>query len=88
MRQAVENCKTLLSVMNKKEIPIYAGADGPLIRGGKKELWPGHGWYSSRESNLGRVAHLVYRDRWARQRYYERQSCKYILLCCSNLMGD
>ncbi|TPX72256.1 hypothetical protein SpCBS45565_g00542 [Spizellomyces sp. 'palustris'] len=44
MRQAVENCKTLLSVAHRKDIPIYPGADGPLVRGiVKKELWPGHG---------------------------------------------
>ncbi|KAI9105736.1 Inosine/uridine-preferring nucleoside hydrolase domain-containing protein [Phlyctochytrium arcticum] len=44
MRQAVKNCKTLLAVLGRKDIPIYAGADGPLVRGiVEKELWPGHG---------------------------------------------
>ncbi|KAI9017476.1 Inosine/uridine-preferring nucleoside hydrolase domain-containing protein [Gaertneriomyces semiglobifer] len=44
MLQAVKNCKTLLSVTGQKDIPIWAGADGPILRGLiKKELWPGHG---------------------------------------------
>ncbi|KAJ3155841.1 Envelope glycoprotein [Geranomyces variabilis] len=44
MLQAVENCKTLLSVTGHKDIPIWAGADGPIVRGiVRKELWPGHG---------------------------------------------
>ncbi|KAI8919351.1 Inosine/uridine-preferring nucleoside hydrolase domain-containing protein [Powellomyces hirtus] len=52
MLQAVENAKTLLSVTGNKDIPIWAGADGPLVRGiVKKELWPGHG-----DDGLGNVS--------------------------------
>ncbi|KAJ3011891.1 hypothetical protein HKX48_006606 [Thoreauomyces humboldtii] len=44
MLQAVKNAKTLLTVCGKKDIPVWAGADGPMLRGLiKKELWPGHG---------------------------------------------
>ncbi|KAI8819253.1 Inosine/uridine-preferring nucleoside hydrolase domain-containing protein [Fimicolochytrium jonesii] len=42
--QAVKNIKTLCAVAKREDIPIYAGADGPILRGlHKKELWPGHG---------------------------------------------
>ena len=42
--QAVKNCKTLIAVAGRPDIPIYSGADGPLLRGiTKKALWAGHG---------------------------------------------
>ncbi|KAJ3052863.1 hypothetical protein HK097_005524 [Rhizophlyctis rosea] len=42
--QAVKNCKTLIAVAGRPDIPIYSGADGPLLRGiTKKALWEGHG---------------------------------------------
>lgn len=44
LEQGIKNIKTIVSVAGRKDIPIYAGADGPLIRGfNKKELWPGNG---------------------------------------------
>ncbi|KAJ3086150.1 hypothetical protein HK102_013464 [Quaeritorhiza haematococci] len=45
MKEGLECCRTLLSVTNKKdEVPIFPGADGPLIRSTtSKPTWPGHG---------------------------------------------
>ena len=42
--QALKNAKTLLSVLNAKEVPIYAGCDAPIVDESiAVAYWPGHG---------------------------------------------